>query len=87
MTHPVITLASTPANDTTHTATGIAPRSIKDLLCDACGRAEAVRDGYCAACRADIEQHLDGGAAYFVGDDEGELLARGVSTDDGGRFV
>lgn len=87
MTHPVITLPAIPANDTTHTATGFRPRSIKDLLCDGCGRNEAVRDGYCGACRADIETALDGGAAYFVGDDEGELLARGVSTDDGGRFV
>lgn len=63
--------------NTKHTATGTAPRSIKDLLCDACGRAEATREGYCDACRVDLEAAIDGRRFYF-GDDEGELFLVGI---------
>lgn len=47
-------------------------RSIKDLLCDACGVALATRDAYCAACNAGLAEHYDATAA-----------AHSMSTDDG----
>lgn len=61
-------------------------------LCVACGEYEATRDELCARCDDDVTEFLCGGrdepftlvgleysaARYYVGDDEGELLARGV---------
>ena len=34
-------------------------RSVKDLLCDGCGVAVALRDGYCHACADDMAAHYD----------------------------
>lgn len=60
------------------------------VLCVACGEYEASRDELCARCDDDVTEFLCGGysepwamvgadgARYYVGDDEGELLARGV---------
>jgi len=63
------------------------------VLCVACGEYEATRDELCARCDDDVTEFLcggreepwamvgaeyDTGARYYVGDDEGELLARGV---------
>ena len=61
------------------------------VLCDGCGEYEATRDGLCMRCDDDVREFLDrgydepwsmlgalDGARYYVGDDEGELLARGV---------
>jgi hypothetical protein len=86
-------------------AEGRAVRSIKDLLCDACGEAVALAPGgFCHACAACLAAHHDetaqahaaavvatldtmpadaasmddDGARWCVGDDEGELLARGI---------
>jgi hypothetical protein len=38
---------------------GIEVRSIKDLLCDACGDAVALRAGYCHACADELAAHHD----------------------------
>lgn len=86
-------------------AEGRTVRSIKDLLCDACGEAVALAPGgFCHACAACLAAHHDATAEahaaamvdllnalpadaealdndparWCVGDDEGELLARGV---------
>ena len=62
------------------------------VLCDGCGEYEATRDGLCARCDDDVMEFLGAGrdeaftltgleysaARYYVGDDEGELLTRGV---------
>lgn len=45
---------ATPDNDNARTF-----RSIKDLLCDACGEREATRDGYCEECIADVNAMID----------------------------
>lgn len=60
-------------------------------LCVACGEYEASRDELCARCDDDVTEFLCGGLAepwsmvgandgarYYTGDDEGELLTRGV---------
>lgn len=60
------------------TANTSKPRSIKDLLCDACGREEATAEGYCDGCRADIEAAIDERARYYVGDPEGECFLAGI---------
>jgi len=69
---------------------GIEVRSIKDLLCDGCGVAVALRAGYCHACADSLNDHYDAtreahamstdddGARFCVGDDEGECAARGI---------
>lgn len=77
-------------------AEGRTVRSIKDLLCDACGDAAALAPGgYCHACAAELAAHYDttreahsmaaadeAGSVdlsrWCVGDDEGELVARGI---------
>ena len=38
---------------------GITVRSIKDLLCDGCGVAVALRAGYCHACADGLNEHYD----------------------------
>lgn len=61
------------------------------VLCDGCGEYEATRDGLCMRCDDDVREFLDrgyddpasmlgalDGARYYTGDDEGELLVRGV---------
>lgn len=61
------------------------------VLCAGCGEYEATRDELCARCDDDVSEFLCGGysepwamvgaldgARYYVGDDEGELLTRGV---------
>lgn len=62
--------------------TGQRARSIKDLLCDACGKVEAVRDGYCAACNADITAAIDAARYHHVGDDEGANVLAGIPSSD-----
>ncbi len=70
-----ITLAALAANDN-HAA------------CDACGvRSVDVRDGYCAACNADICNGLDTLARYHVGDDEGAALTEGFDVGDSLRWL
>lgn len=81
MTPSTLTLSASPAND--------------NGRCEGCG-APAGRDGLCAPCDSELAAHLDAGRyftaeaaeAYFAaGDDEGMLLAAGVSVDDGARFA
>ena len=81
MNTSTLTLSASPAND--------------NGRCEGCG-APAGRDGLCALCDSELAAHLDAGSyftpeaveAYFAaGDDEGELLAAGVSVDDGARFA
>ena len=48
-------------------------RSIKDLLCDACGVAVALRGDYCHACADSLDNHYDATAE-----------AHSMSTDDDG---
>lgn len=62
------------------------------VLCAGCGEYEATRDELCARCDDDVAEFLGAGrdeaftlvgleysaARYYVGDDEGELLTRGV---------
>lgn len=48
-------------------------RSIKDLLCDACGVAVALRDGLCIACSDSLSAHYDATTAQHS-----------ASTDDTG---
>lgn len=64
-----LALTTHPANDTS-------------LPCEACGAVDPVTaHGLCAVCDADLAAGLDAltaGARYYVGDDEGELLARAV---------
>ena len=63
------------------------------VLCVACGEYEASRDELCARCDDDVAEFLCGGysepwamvgaldgARYYVGDDEGELLVRGIKS-------
>ena len=65
-------------------------------LCAGCNDRPAGRDGLCRACDSELAAHLDAAGyftpeaaeAYFAaGDAEGELLAAGVSVDDGARFA
>jgi hypothetical protein len=78
MNPSTLTLSASPAND--------------NARCEGCG-AHAGRDGLCAPCDSELAAHLDAGRyfnaeAYFAaGDDEGALLAAGVSVDDGARFA
>ena len=51
-----ITLHATAANDN---RAPFVPHSLKDLLCDACGRNEAVLYGLCGDCNADASAHYD----------------------------
>ena len=54
-------------------------RSIKDLLCDACGDAVALRSGgYCHRCADDLTAHYD--ARRAAADDGAAYLA--LSYDD-----
>ena len=65
-------------------------RSIKDLLCDACGVAVALRGDYCHACADSLNDHYDAtaaahsmstdddGARYGCGDAEGENYLSGI---------
>ena len=59
------------------------------VLCEACGEYEATRDGLCSICDDDVREFLGGGtvesfdvyaARFYYGDDEGELLARGLKS-------
>ena len=55
------------------------------LVCEACGERAAVTFDYlmCEVCDADMAAGLDAlneGARYYVGDDEGELLVRGIKS-------
>lgn len=75
-------------------AEGRIVHSMKDLLCDACGEGAALRaGGFCHRCADEMGVHhaaraeadaaamlelLDDPARFLVGDDEGELLARGI---------
>jgi len=52
---------------------GIAVRSIKDLLCDGCGVAVALRAGYCHACADGLNEHYDA-RARAAGDVDGFAL-------------
>lgn len=61
-----LTLSATAANDNREPFT---PHSIKDLLCDACGRVEAVLYGLCGGCNADASAHYDERRAW-QGDDD-----------------
>ncbi len=45
-------LSRAPANDNAEPFT---PRSVRELLCDGCGRVEASRFGLCEDCIADAE--------------------------------
>lgn len=65
-------------------------RSIKDLLCDACGVAVALRGDYCHACADSLNDHYDAtadahsmstdddGARFGFGDAEGENYLSGI---------
>lgn len=55
-TNEAITLSASPANDNA-TAPGVIG-GIKSLLCDACGRSEAARDGLCGDCIVDAEAEI-----------------------------
>jgi len=69
---------------------GIAVRSIKDLLCDGCGVAVALRAGYCHACADGLNVHYidtaaahsmstdDDGVRFGCGDAEGENYLAGL---------
>ena len=52
-----ITLSASPSNDN-NKAPGVIG-GIKSLLCDACGRREAVCDGYCDECLFDGEAEIE----------------------------
>lgn len=69
-------------NARVYSFTGQRPRSMKDLLCDACGVREAVREGYCAECDACINAAIDERARFQVGDDEGECFLSGHPSRD-----
>jgi hypothetical protein len=51
-----VTLTASPANDNREP---FVPRSMKDLLCDGCGKIEATRFGMCEGCIADAEAERD----------------------------
>lgn len=65
-------------------------RSIKDLLCDACGVAVALRGDYCHACADGLNTHYadtaaahsmstdDDGVRFGCGDAEGENYLAGI---------
>ena len=52
----MIQLSATPANDNARAGGVIG--GIKSLLCDACGRREALCDGYCGECLLDGEAEI-----------------------------
>lgn len=62
-----------PANDTER------PRSLKDLLCDACGKVEAVAYGMCADCMEDANAQIDERRWHH---DEALFDFSGAPTDD-----
>ena len=69
-------------NARVYSFTGQRPRSMKDLLCDACGVNEATHEGYCDGCNKELCAVIDEARYLHVGDDEGENFLSGHPSRD-----
>lgn len=72
--HLTFSASTIPANDNT-------------LYCEGCTTRPANPSRLCDGCDAELCAHLDAVEFFHVDDAEGELLAAGVSVDDGARFA